>query len=49
MRICSLVPGATEVVAALDLTDQLVAVSHECDYPDSVRLMVSALSVEFRS
>jgi iron complex transport system substrate-binding protein len=30
MRICSLVPGATEVVAALDLTDQLVAVSHEC-------------------
>jgi iron complex transport system substrate-binding protein len=37
MRICSLVPGATEVVAALDLADQLVAVSHECDYPDSIR------------
>lgn len=37
MRICSLVPGATEVIAALNLADQLVAVSHECDYPESVR------------
>ena len=33
MRICSLVPGATEVVAALGLTDQLVGISHECDFP----------------
>ncbi|MGC4095864.1 MAG: BtuF-related (seleno)protein [Nitrospira sp.] len=37
MRICSLIPGATEVVAALDLADQLVGVSHECDFPASVR------------
>lgn len=37
MKICSLVPGATEVVAALGLADRLVAVSHECDYPESVR------------
>ena len=36
MRICSLVPGATEVVAALDLADQLVGVSHECNFPPSV-------------
>ncbi|MEQ1794576.1 MAG: ABC transporter substrate-binding protein [Nitrospira sp.] len=43
MRICSLVPGATEVVAALDLTGQLVAVSHECDYPDSVRHIPSVI------
>jgi iron complex transport system substrate-binding protein len=43
MRICSLVPGATEVVAALDLTDQLVAVSHECDYPDSIRHVPSVV------
>jgi len=43
MRICSLVPGATEVVAALDLTDQLVAVSHECDYPESVRHVPSVV------
>jgi iron complex transport system substrate-binding protein len=37
MRICSLIPGATEVVAALDLTDRLVGISHECDFPASVR------------
>lgn len=33
MRICSLVPGATEVVAALGLADRLVGISHECDFP----------------
>ncbi|MCC6141495.1 MAG: cobalamin-binding protein [Nitrospira sp.] len=43
MRICSLVPGATEVVAALGLTDQLVAVSHECDYPESIRHVPSVV------
>ena len=37
MRICSLIPGATEVVAALGLTDRLVGISHECDFPVSVR------------
>ncbi|BFU90788.1 MAG: cobalamin-binding protein [Nitrospira sp.] len=37
MRICSFIPGATEVVAALDLADQLVGISHECDFPASVR------------
>ena len=33
MRICSLLPSATEIVYALGLEDQLVAVTHECDYP----------------
>lgn len=37
MRICSLVPGATEVIAELGLADHLVGVSHECDFPPSVR------------
>ncbi|MBM4122119.1 MAG: cobalamin-binding protein [Nitrospira sp.] len=37
MRICSLLPGATEVVAALGLADDLVGISHECDYPPDVR------------
>lgn len=37
MRICSLLPGATEVVAALGLVDDLVAISHECDYPPAIR------------
>lgn len=33
MRICSLLPGATEIVFALGLGDQLVGVTHECDFP----------------
>jgi iron complex transport system substrate-binding protein len=33
MRICSLLPGATEIVAALGLADHLVGISHECDFP----------------
>lgn len=37
MRIVSLIPSATEIVAALGLTDCLVGRSHECDYPSTVR------------
>ncbi len=37
MRICSLIPGATEVIAALGLEDRLVGISHECDFPPSIR------------
>ena len=37
MRIVSLIASATEIVAALGFEDQLVARSHECDYPESVR------------
>ncbi|MFO0701599.1 MAG: ABC transporter substrate-binding protein [Nitrospira sp.] len=37
MRICSLLPGATEVIAALGLEHQLVGISHECDFPPSIR------------
>ena len=33
MRICSLLPSATEMVYALGLGDKLVGVSHTCDYP----------------
>ena len=33
-RTVSLLPAATEIVGALGLTDQLLAVSHECDFPD---------------
>lgn len=36
MNICSLVPGATDVVAALGLEDQLVGISHECDTPQTL-------------
>src|SRR5579862_6841325 len=33
MRIVSLVPSATEMLFALGLGDDVVAVTHECDYP----------------
>ncbi len=33
MRIASLLASATEIVYGLGLGDQLVAISHECDYP----------------
>ena len=37
MRICSLLPSATEVIALLGLSNELVGISHECDYPPSVK------------
>jgi iron complex transport system substrate-binding protein len=36
MRIVSLVPHATELLFALDLGDQVIAVTHECDHPSEV-------------
>jgi len=33
MQIVSLVPSATELLFALGLGDEVVAVTHECDYP----------------
>jgi iron complex transport system substrate-binding protein len=37
MRIVSLVPSATEMMFALGLGPDLVAVTHECDYPPAAR------------
>src|SRR6185437_7968909 len=37
VRTVSMLPAATEIVGALGLMDQLVAVSHECDYPPEAR------------
>jgi len=33
MRICSLLPSATEILYALGLGDSVLGVSHECDFP----------------
>ena len=39
MRIVSLLPAATEIVAELGAIDQLVGVTHECDWPAAVRAL----------
>ena len=36
MRIVSLLPSATEIICAIGLEDELVAVTHECDWPPSI-------------
>jgi iron complex transport system substrate-binding protein len=37
VRIISFLPAATEMACALGMEEQLVGVSHECDFPASVR------------
>lgn len=37
MRIVSLLPSATEIVYSLGLEDDLVGVTHECDWPPAAR------------
>lgn len=44
MRILSLLPSATEIVYALGLEDDLIGVTHECDWPPEAR---SKRSVSF--
>ena len=44
MRICSLLPSATEIVCALGLIGDLVGVSHECDYPAAVKALPKVTS-----
>jgi iron complex transport system substrate-binding protein len=39
VRIVSLVPHATELLFALGLGDQVIAVTHECDYPPAARTL----------
>ena len=48
MRICSLVPAATEVLFALGLGDRVVGVTHECDWPPeaSERPVVTASLIQ---
>ena len=46
MRICSLLPSATEIAFALGLGDNIVGVTHECDYPPEAktkRVVVTSL------
>ncbi len=36
VRIVSLIPSGTEILAALGLSDKIVGRSHECDYPPEI-------------
>src|SRR5256885_13110007 len=50
MRVVSLLPAATEIVAALGAVGRLVGVSHECDFPPdrkSTRLNSSHLVISY--
>jgi len=50
LRIVSFLPSATEMVCVLGLSDRLVGITHECDYPPEVRgkpvVVSSAVPVE---
>ena len=50
MKIVSLIPSATEIISALNLSDNLVGISHECDYPKEIlklpKLTTSRIEIE---
>lgn len=52
-RIVSFLPSATEMACALGLGDQLVGITHECDYPPELRgksvVVSNALPIESMS
>jgi len=49
MRIVSLLPSATEIVYALGLGEQLVGVSHECDFPPEAKTKSVLTKAEINS
>lgn len=47
LRIVSLIPSATEIVAALGYGDYLVGRSHECDYPARIQTLPICTEPQF--
>lgn len=37
LRLVSLLPSATEILACLELVDRIIGISHECDYPPEIQ------------
>lgn len=48
LRVVSLLPSATEIVAALGLADRLVGRSHQCDFPPAVAQLPALSSTKVR-
>src|SRR5260370_40270548 len=52
-QIVSFLPSATEMACALGLADQLVGITHECDYPPEISgkpvIVRNALPIETMS
>jgi iron complex transport system substrate-binding protein len=40
MKIVSLIPSATEIICALGFRNELVGVSHECDFPEGLNARI---------
>ena len=48
MKIVSLTPSATEIIASLDLSDNLVGCSHECNFPEEIKEKLKVTSSKIR-
>lgn len=51
MRIVSLLPAATEIVCALGLENQLLAISHGCSFPDYInsKPRISSTDIDYNA
>ncbi|MDC3067525.1 ABC transporter substrate-binding protein [Pseudomonadota bacterium] len=49
MKIVSLTPSATEIIASLDLSENLVGCSHECNFPEEIKEKLKVTSSKIRS
>ena len=48
MKIVSLTPSATEIIASLNLSDNLVGCSHECNFPKEVKEKLKVTSTKIQ-
>ncbi|MGB6299137.1 MAG: cobalamin-binding protein [Rivularia sp. (in: cyanobacteria)] len=49
IRIVSLIPSGTEILAALGLTDAIVGRSHECDFPSQIKNLPACTEARLNS
>ena len=48
MKIVSLTPSATEIITSLDLLENLVGCSHECNFPEEVKEKLKVTSTKIQ-